>query len=102
MVTFLNTETGKTVHLGERWASKLRGKAHLIELDSQGEQVASEPTPVTESDPALLRLRLADLQAIAADKGLSTEGTKAQLVARITAAPDEPLGESDEAGESDE
>jgi SAP domain-containing protein len=84
MVTFLNTETGKTVHLAERWARRLRGKEYLRELDANGEEVPSEPTPIQEADPALKRLRIADLRSLAEEKGLSTEGSKAALVARLS------------------
>lgn len=86
MVTFLNTETGKTVHLAERWAARLRGKAHLQELDAKGEVIASEPSPVTDADPALKALRIADLRALAEEQGLDTSGSKAELVARISIA----------------
>ena len=90
MVTFLNTETGKTVHLAERWAARLRGKAHLQELDTQGAVIPSEPTPITEADPALKRLRKADVQALCRDKGLSDEGTVAEMVARLSAVAESP------------
>ena len=96
MATFRNTETGNIVSLPERFAERIRSQPHLVELDEQYNDLPSEPSPIAESDPALKGLRLADLRAIAEEKGLPTYGSKAQLIARITGAPVEEPGESDE------
>ena len=83
MPQFRNLETGHTVSIGERWAGKLRTQPHLVEQTPEGQDIPSEPQPVTEKDPALKALRLADLQALAEERGLPTYGSKAAILARL-------------------
>lgn len=91
MAWFRNIPTGREFSADGRWADAHRQNADNIEIDAPG----ADPTPrpaaaVSESDPALKRLRLADLQALCAERGLDTDGSKAALITRLSAIAEEP------------
>ena len=70
--------------MDERWAQHLRGNAEFIELGEDGEPMGEPAPDLDESD--LSGVRKADLQRMAEEMGLSTDGTKAELAERIRVA----------------
>lgn len=87
MAWFRNTETDTEFSMDERWAAHVRGSAGIVELSGPGGVASSAPaSTVRDNDPALQELRKADLQALCADRGLDTTGSKADLIARLGAS----------------
>lgn len=85
MTWFRNTDTGHEFELNGRFAAALVGRPGIVELDGEGGQPVSEPTPdLTEGE--LATVRKADLQAMAREAGVSDEGTKAELAERLRVA----------------
>lgn len=76
--------SGREFEMHGRWAEAISGRPDIMPISGPGG--SEEPRTLAVSDGDTLRLRKADLQAQAAALGLSTEGSKAELVARIQSA----------------
>ncbi len=83
MAWFRNIPTGREFSADGRWADAHRQNADNIEIDGPG-AVVNEMAPAKESD--LARVSKADLQSAAREAGVSDEGTKAELAARLAVA----------------